>query len=81
MWQTACGSGGSKIPFDCRSETLILDPQAPPEEAVEVWEGLDVRHPFSEPTPWELELAGRLVGMIAWAGYKQIARLRRGQRI
>ena len=31
----------SKIPFDCGKETLILDPQAPPEDAVEVWERLD----------------------------------------
>jgi hypothetical protein len=35
----------SKIPFDCGNETLILDPQAPPEDAVEVWERLDVCHP------------------------------------
>ena len=33
----------SKIHFDCGNETLILDPQAPPEDAVEVWERLD--HP------------------------------------
>src|ERR1700730_1480604 len=35
----------SKIPFDCGNETLILDPQAKPEDAVEVWERLDVCHP------------------------------------